>query len=482
MVGGKPKCTSVLPAPTGPWTIRIRAAPTGGALLLRNVSVGDGAFATPVLGRGGGRASLRILGGPFPDRTIAAASAPPALGIPADIKPDKEVEPHPKARIKLGAYAALAPKSVREASQIGGCSPLWLAENGVPLGNPLQPVDLVKNVGRGAVALQTDAFFFTASDNTDPATNGRAYLAYLDPRRSCAQAAWVYPGDAVTVAVPKLGSLPADLGVLELAATPLVTEPGDTAANVHAEVDGVVVYDGSVRIRDLSPLIQLPLVQPIRAGAQAFSLTLTTPSGAPYLLVTGLGLTEADEALAKAQASLPGVGGQAIGDAAGGGLAGKMVFDVTTLRIDPKNLLQPVYFETNPGDGAVVPFQGPSGPGLRLTSTVAAATRICPGRFHVDGAATARLHVRPVRVQGNKQQTLRVDATYFTADGPPLKRDDGKPFQDVALLPAAADWQWVEVPLAPPSAAATAQMCLRFAASTGEVEIDGWEVVGAVRK
>jgi hypothetical protein len=49
-------------------------------------------------------------------------------------------------------------------------------------------------------------------------------------------------------------------------------------------------------------------------------------------------------------------------------------------------------------------------------------------------------------------------------------------------LPGAADWQWVEVPLAPPASAATAQMCLRFAASTGEVEIDAWEVVGAVRK
>jgi hypothetical protein len=483
VVGGRPKGSAPLPAPTGPWTLRIEAPVGAGALLVRGVAVGEGPFAAPVLGDSAGRAAIRVLGGPFPQRTIAAVSPAPRVATDGVVRADKEPFPHPKARIKLGPYSQLTLLEVRTRSQIGGCTPLRMTENGALLSEPNQPLKNVKEVGLGANTTQPDAFFFTATDNTDPATNGRAYAVVLDESRSCNQAAWVYPGDAVTVATPALGALPADMGMLEIAATPFVAEAEGKDVRIRVEVDGAVVLDRDVAISTLAPLLQLPLDRPIRTGASALRVTFTTGVDAPFLLVTGLGLVESEGEVATAQAALTPVGGAATGAAAGGG-SGKMVVDLAGLRVDPKDLLRPVLLETHPGDSSVQEGAMSSGkPGLRLEARVAGSGRICPGRMHIDGPATARVHLKPVRVEAaGKLQTLRLDATYFGADGPPVKGDDGKPVQAMATLSSAGGWQWVEVPLQPPPGASTVQVCLRFAASTGAVEVDGWEVEGAVRK
>jgi len=58
-------------------------------------------------------------------------------------------------------------------------SPLVLFEDGLPLDFSHAPHDAVRLLGEGRYSHWGDELFFSASDNSDPNTNGRVYTAML---------------------------------------------------------------------------------------------------------------------------------------------------------------------------------------------------------------------------------------------------------------------------------------------------------------
>jgi SAM-dependent methyltransferase len=58
-------------------------------------------------------------------------------------------------------------------------SPLMLLENGVPLGPGHAHHYAIRNQGSGRFSHWNDSVYFSASDNTDPNTNGRAYVVAI---------------------------------------------------------------------------------------------------------------------------------------------------------------------------------------------------------------------------------------------------------------------------------------------------------------
>lgn len=60
-------------------------------------------------------------------------------------------------------------------------SPALLCENGRMIGKPHSLHEDIRRAGRGLFSHWADAFVFSASDNSDPNTNGREYRVILPP-------------------------------------------------------------------------------------------------------------------------------------------------------------------------------------------------------------------------------------------------------------------------------------------------------------
>jgi hypothetical protein len=58
-------------------------------------------------------------------------------------------------------------------------SPLILLEDGKPLGPPHSMHQTIRELGRGAFSHWQGVLYFSTSDNTDPKTNGRTYVAVV---------------------------------------------------------------------------------------------------------------------------------------------------------------------------------------------------------------------------------------------------------------------------------------------------------------
>jgi len=194
----------------------------------------------------------------------------------------------------------------------------------------------------------------------------------------------------------------------------------------------------------------------------------------PFLLVTGASLVAPEpEPLARSAAPTPAA-------APTGSSGGTIAFDLTALRQNPKETLRLIPFDATPGDSTTTPARLNDLDGLRFEARAAASSRLCTARFAVHGPGTARAHLRPVAVVNGtvKHQTLRLDATFFGADKQPLRVDEKVVVQGVDVA-AGSSWSWTELPMQPPEGAEQAQVCVRFAQSTGTVEIDRLEAQGA---
>lgn len=464
----------LVPAPaTGPWSIDLSVVSGGAPAVIKGVTVGEGAKATSVLGeRGDG--NLRILGAGHPARTVLNAAPPPSLPIPPQVKIDQTKGAaqgsFPRGRIKLDLYAELAPGLVLEKSSVGACSPLQVTEDGELLGPANAALKDVQGVGMGRWAAQPGGVLLTASDNSDPTTNGRAYAVSLNPDRQCKDAVWLYPGDVDVVTLDPLGRLPQGATALDLAATPFISDPKG-AVHVRLEVDGKVRYEDDVPVTALKDGARLPLVPAVAGGAKKLVLTMRSSADMPFLLVTSAALVAPEaEPLARSTAPPP----------APPPAAGTIAFDLSALRQNPKETLRLIPFDASPGDSVTTPVRLNDLDGLRFQAVVAASSRLCTSRFAVHGPGTARAHLRLVEVVNgsSKHQTLRVDATFFGADKQPLRVDDKVVVQGVDVPPGSA-WSWVELPVQPPEGAAQVQVCVRFAKSSGTVEIDRLEAQGS---
>jgi hypothetical protein len=332
---------------------------------------------------------------------------------------------------------------------------------------------------------------FTASDSSDPTKNGRRYAVTLDPERMCGQALWLYPGDTTEVAVD-----PASLAMasaLSLRGAALVGDPAGKQITARLELDGRLALEAAVEVGQLAAGVELPLTAP--GPARRVVLTLRNPPEGAFLLFTGASLRgEASvmeggagavaealvvaEAQAVAQAPAAAVAPPSRGAPPPASAARSLGIDLSVIRQDPKDLRKLALYETKPGDSAWSSVTGPLGPGLRLeASNPEGASRLCTGRFRVQGSGDARVHVSvPTLTNGEgKNRTLTFEVSWFDSSGPILA--NGKPARAAVNL-AAGGWRWEAVPMTPPAGADHAQLCLRFAKSTGAFEVDGLEAGG----
>ncbi len=82
------------------------------------------------------------------------------------------------------------------------CSPVRVLEDGVPLSRPNAMCREVAGKKFGRSCHATEGILFSASDGSDPATNGRVYTAGLSEDRTCGSAMWLYPNDTLSAQFP----------------------------------------------------------------------------------------------------------------------------------------------------------------------------------------------------------------------------------------------------------------------------------------
>ncbi len=126
------------------------------------------------------------------------------------------------------------------------CSPVRVYENGAPLAHHNVSCEEVSKAGRGRVCHIPDRIGFSASDNTDPTTNGKTYAIGLDPARECEGAVWLYPKDKIRVSFPmqRIGRMQGGATALRLE----VLDPNAPDSKLAASFR--LVVDGELRLED----------------------------------------------------------------------------------------------------------------------------------------------------------------------------------------------------------------------------------------
>ncbi|MCB9686588.1 MAG: hypothetical protein H6735_16245 [Alphaproteobacteria bacterium] len=107
------------------------------------------------------------------------------------------------ASMETPDLAALADAVTLDRSPLGTrCSPIRVAEDGLPL--PVHGVacEEVFRFGDGRSCHAPDRVFFASSDGTAPVGGRHTYELVLDPERACEGGLWSYPGDDASLAAP----------------------------------------------------------------------------------------------------------------------------------------------------------------------------------------------------------------------------------------------------------------------------------------
>ena len=242
-----------------PWSVRVEVAAGGPSLLLRNLAIGASPYTTHVIGLPESLfgASARLVGGRQEDTQVVPtfSSPPPALPAPGLPRP----APRGTAVWSLPTLSALADGPDQKAPHVDSCSPLRVFEDGVMLDHAHFTCQDMATLKDGRSCHAGDALFFSASDASDPTTNGRTYTLGLDPDRVCERrtqvqnttpmrdSLWIYPGDRVEVVLPpeQLRAFLRGADLLELAADPLLAPAG---ARLHVELraGGVLVHQEDI--------------------------------------------------------------------------------------------------------------------------------------------------------------------------------------------------------------------------------------------
>lgn len=190
-------------------------------------------------------------------------------------------------------WAFLSDESLMGETAFGSrCSPLRIAEDDAVLPYPNVPCNDVKRKGHGRSCHTLDHIFFTASDGSDPARNGRTYRLVLDEGRRCDGAKWLYPVDRMEVAFPaaRVAELRDGAGWLVLEARYLNYR--EAPLKVRLTAAGRTLVDAGIDGRDLKkgPAVwKLDPPLPPDAG----DVVLELESGAHvFYLFTGATLAE----------------------------------------------------------------------------------------------------------------------------------------------------------------------------------------------
>jgi hypothetical protein len=238
-----------LPVPDGPWTVSVASLGEGPYLLLDSLTLSaDGKtrdLLAPDTSTDSGPGPVApVTGGSLLDpEQVRFASAPPELSTTALIAIGERA-----AKMMVPELKPLSPQAVQQ--RLGTkYSPVRIMENGKPLPQPMSPCSQVKSDGNGQYCHSHDVLLFSASDTSNPITNGRSYQITLDPERRFSSGWWLYPMDILTG-----GSFSGT--TMTLQATPITDDAALTirlidpsgAAVVEEEVDEAVLSGGPVII------------------------------------------------------------------------------------------------------------------------------------------------------------------------------------------------------------------------------------------
>ncbi len=257
-VDGSPRLSARLPRNVGP--VRVDVPHDGAWVRIDSLAagvparmawlVGDDVDARPP--------ALRLAGGRVVDHRVVPTfpSPPPPLPDAAPIARGRG-----QAAFALPALGALAdaPSSpagldrLKEGAQAGNdyladvCSPVRVLEDGVPLAWPNTFCAHVRQLGHGRTCHVGDELMFSASDGSDPTTNGRHYTLALAHDRRCAlaiqrgrgalyDAIWLYPEDLGRWLAPpdRRDRLPTDATAIHIGAS-LILGPPESELVVRAQ-------------------------------------------------------------------------------------------------------------------------------------------------------------------------------------------------------------------------------------------------------
>lgn len=130
-----------------------------------------------------------------------------------ELEPEFRDEPPPFGRVPelirsrpkvayfdLPGWSSMSDDETTELTPFAArCSPLRVVENGERLPLHSVPCEEAFKHGGGRVCHHGDRLFVTATDDTNPAENGRTYDIELAESRWCEGALWLYPNDRVRV-------------------------------------------------------------------------------------------------------------------------------------------------------------------------------------------------------------------------------------------------------------------------------------------
>ncbi len=152
--------------------------------------------------RGGAGPGIDLL-----DAAVEVEGTPPRLPRSVDIQAVNRTV----AAFLVPGYRFVADDACEPHGLLACCSPLRVAENGVPLPFPNSPAGEVMRLGRGRYAHVGERVLFTSPDGSDPTRNGRTYTLFWEPARRCGST-WLLPGERLRFMRP----WPANTGELEV--------------------------------------------------------------------------------------------------------------------------------------------------------------------------------------------------------------------------------------------------------------------------
>ncbi len=219
---------------------------------------------------------------------------PPAIQRP--IEPARGAARPRAAYVDVPNWASLSDSATIEVTPFAAaCSPLRITEDGQRLPSHNVPCEETFKHGKGRVCHPGDRLWLAASDDSNPADNGRAYSLEFTETRWCEGGLWLYPNDRA-----RLAWQPADLGRLERGGRFLQV----TAHDMGGRTPGASQLAVRMKVASHVPIDATLTVPPGTNGTDTWAVSPVVPPDAPqvmleltnlsdrFLLVTSARLTE----------------------------------------------------------------------------------------------------------------------------------------------------------------------------------------------
>lgn len=297
--------TAELPPPAGEgWEVVLTSPEDGPALLVQNLVVGRAPRTAHLVGQAETLygASVRLVGG----RSGQVNIEPEYLDEPPELAQGSMKEgPRGLSLLTVPELAWIADADDPSDPYPNDCSPVRIAEDGVPLPLPHAQCAEVAVQKGGRYCHVGKQLYVSGSDDSLPSANGRSYELFLDPSRLCPRfrqlnttplrdVLWLYPGDRIRYRVPaeKLDGFFDGANKLELMGMSFVPDGEESSLDVTLRVGGEPVLEDSVMLRELwrgKSWVLEPALQPRITDVE---VEIHNTSESSYLLFTQGSLSE----------------------------------------------------------------------------------------------------------------------------------------------------------------------------------------------